>query len=141
MFDQREKIAIFIEGPNVYAASRNLELEIDYKRLLAYFRKKGYLLRAHYYTTLPDGDDYSSIRPLIDYLDYNGYRVVTKPVKTFTDEAGNRKFKGNMSVEIATDMLEMAGKADHLFYVGLSADDEEHPVQPVQAQGSRGHPR
>ncbi len=91
MFDPREKIALFIDGANLYAASKSLGFDIDYRKLLKAFQKRGYLLRAYYYTALIEDQEYSSIRPLIDWLDYNGYKVVTKPAKEFTDSlAGAR---------------------------------------------------
>ena len=98
MFDQREKVALFIDGANLYATSKSLGFDIDYKRMLRYFQEKAYLLRAYYYTALVEDQEYSSIRPLIDWLDYNGYRVVTKPTKEFTDSSGRRKVKGNMDI-------------------------------------------
>jgi uncharacterized LabA/DUF88 family protein len=101
MFDPREKIALFIDGANLYAASRTLGFDIDYRKLLKAFQKRGYLLRAYYYTALIEDQEYSSIRPLIDWLDYNGYKVVTKPAKEFTDSLGRRKIKGNMDIELA----------------------------------------
>ena len=88
MFDPREKIALFIDGANLYATSKALGFDIDYRKMLKYFQKRGYLLRAHYYTALVEDQEFSSIRPLVDWLDYNGYRVVTKPAKEFTDEIG-----------------------------------------------------
>ncbi|RVC26167.1 NYN domain-containing protein, partial [Mesorhizobium sp. M7A.F.Ca.CA.004.04.2.1] len=96
MFDPREKIALFIDGANLYATSRALGFDIDYRKLLSSFQKRGYLLRAYYYTALVEDQEYSSIRPLIDWLDYNGFKVVTKPAKEFTDSTGRRKIKGNM---------------------------------------------
>ena len=90
MFDPREKIALFIDGANLYATSRALGFDIDYRKLLASFQKRGYLLRAYYYTALVEDQEYSSIRPLIDWLDYNGFKVVTKPAKEFTDARSSR---------------------------------------------------
>ena len=103
MFDPREKIALFIDGANLYAASKSLGFDIDYRKLLKAFQKRGYLLRAYYYTALIEDQEYSSIRPLIDWLDYNGYKVITKPAKEFTDSMGRRKVKGNMDIELAID--------------------------------------
>jgi uncharacterized LabA/DUF88 family protein len=100
MFDPREKIALFIDGANLYAASKSLGFDIDYRKLLKAFQKRGYLLRAYYYTALIEDQEYSSIRPLIDWLDYNGYKVITKPAKEFTDSLGRRKIKGNMDLVI-----------------------------------------
>jgi len=114
MFDPREKISLFIDGANLFATSKNLGFDIDYRKLLTYFQSRGYLLRAYYYTALVEDQEYSSIRPLIDWLDYNGYRVVTKPAREYTDAGGRRKIKGNMDIELAVDAMEQAETTDHL---------------------------
>ncbi|WP_349364157.1 MAG: NYN domain-containing protein [Roseitalea porphyridii] len=113
MFDQREKIALFIDGANLYAAAKALGFDIDYRKLLEHFQKRGYLLRAYYYTALIEDQEYSSIRPLIDWLDYNGYKVITKPAKEFTDSSGRRKVKGNMDIELTIDAMELSRSIDH----------------------------
>ena len=110
----QERIGLFIDGSNLYAASRSLSFDIDYKRLLDAFSEKGRLIRAFYYTALIEDQEYSPIRPLIDWLDYNGYTMVTKPAKEFTDSTGRRKIKGNMDIELAVDMIEMAPFLDHI---------------------------
>ena len=120
MFDQREKVALFIDGANLYATSKNVGFDIDYKRMLAYFRSQAYLLRAYYYTALVEDQEYSSVRPLVDWLDYNGYRVITKPTKEFTDSAGRRKIKGNMDMELAIDAMDLSDTLDHF---GLFSGD------------------
>ena len=107
-----EKIALFIDGANLYATAKTLGFDIDYKRLLREFQSRGYLLRAFYYTAVIEHEEYSSIRPLIDWLDYNGYRVVTKPTKEFVDSSGRRKVKGNMDIELAVDAMELASQID-----------------------------
>ena len=136
MFDPREKIALFIDGANLYAASKSLGFDIDYRKLLKAFQKRGYLLRAYYYTALIEDQEYSSIRPLIDWLDYNGYKVVTKPAKEFTDSMGRRKVKGNMDIELAVNAMELAPRLDHA--VLFSGDgDFRRLVQAVQAKGVR----
>ena len=136
MFDAREKIALFIDGANLYAASRALGFDIDYRKLLVHFQKRGYLLRAYYYTALIEDQEYSSIRPLIDWLDYNGYKVVTKPAKEFTDSTGRRKIKGNMDIELAIDALEQADVVDH--YVIFSGDgDFRSLVEALQRRGRK----
>ena len=104
----QQRIALFIDGANLYATTKTLGFDIDYKRLLKEFQGRGYLVRAFYYTALIEDQEYSSIRPLIDWLDYNGYRVVTKPTKEFVDSTGRRKVKGNMDIELAIDALELA---------------------------------
>jgi len=136
MFDPREKIALFIDGANLYATSKSLGFDIDYKRLLQEFQGKGYLLRAYYYTALAEDQEYSSIRPLIDWLDYNGYTVVTKPTKEFVDASGRRKIKGNMDIELAVHVMEMAEYIDHL--VLFSGDgDFRSLVEAVQRKGRK----
>ena len=136
MFDQREKIGLFIDGANVYATSKALGFDIDYRRLLAHFRSLGYVLRAYYYTALVEDQEYSSIRPLIDWLDYNGYTVVTKPAKEFTDSTGRRKIKGNMDIELTLDAIELAPSLDH--YVIFSGDgDFKSLVSALQRRGRK----
>ena len=140
MFDPREKIALFIDGANLYATSRALGFDIDYRKLLPSFQKRGYLLRAYYYTALVEDQEYSSIRPLIDWLDYNGYKVVTKPTKEFTDATGRRKIKGNMDIELTVDALELADVVDH--YVLFSGDgDFRTLVEALQRTRPQGHRR
>lgn len=114
MFDSREKIALFIDGANLYATSKGLGFDIDYRKLLGAFQKRAYLLRAYYYSALIEDLEFSSIRPLIDWLDYNGYTVVTKPAKEFTDAQGRRKIKGNMDIELAIDAMEQSEVVDHV---------------------------
>jgi uncharacterized LabA/DUF88 family protein len=136
MFDEREKIALFIDGANLYATAKSLGFDVDYKRLLIEFQSKGYLLRAYYFTALAEDQEYSSIRPLIDWLDYNGYTVVTKPTKEFVDSTGRRKIKGNMDIELAVAAMEMAEAVDHL--VLFSGDgDFRSLVEAIQRRGRK----
>ena len=131
-----EKTALFIDGANLYATTKSLGFDIDYKRLLKEFQSRGNLLRAFYYTALIEDQEYSSIRPLIDWLDYNGYTVVTKPAKEFTDAMGRRKIKGNMDLELAVDVMELSDHLDHI--VLFSGDGDFRPlVQSVQRKGVR----
>jgi uncharacterized LabA/DUF88 family protein len=135
-FYPQEKIGLFIDGSNLYAAARSLGFDIDYKRLLDVFREYGQLIRAFYYTALVEEQDYSPIRPLVDWLDYNGYTMVTKPTKEFTDTLGRRKIKGNMDIELAIDVMEMAPHLDHV--VLFSGDgDFRRLVEAVQRKGVR----
>ena len=136
MFDPREKIALFIDGANLYSAARSLGFDIDYKRLLAEFGKKGYLLRAYYYTALAEDQEFSTLRPLIDWLDYNGYSVVTKPLKEFFDQSGRRKVKGNMDIELVIDAMELCDQVDHI--VLFSGDgDFRRLAEAVQRKGKK----
>jgi uncharacterized LabA/DUF88 family protein len=135
-FYDAERIGLFIDGSNLYAAARALGFDIDYKRLLNLFAAKGRLIRAFYYTALIEDQEYSPIRPLVDWLDYNGYTMVTKPTKEFTDATGRRKIKGNMDIELAIDVMEMAQHLDHV--VLFSGDgDFRRLVEAVQRKGVR----
>ena len=125
---EQERTALFIDGANLYATAKTLGFDIDYKRLLREFQSKGRLIRAFYYTALVEDQEYSSIRPLVDWLDYNGYAVVTKPTKEFVDSMGRRKVKGNMDIELAVDAMEMAGCLDHM--VLFSGDGDFRSSKP-----------
>ena len=131
-----ERIALFIDGANLFSAARNLGFDIDYRRLLSEFGKRGRLLRAYYYTALLEGEEYSPIRPLVDWLDYNGYTVVTKPAKEFTDSQGRRRIKGGMDIELACDMLDLSARLDHAIL--FSGDGGlRRLAEAVQARGVR----
>lgn len=135
-FYEQEKTALFIDGSNLYAAAKSLDFDIDYKKLLKYFASKGKLVRAFYYTALVEDQEYSPIRPLVDWLDYNGFTMVTKPTKEFTDNLGRRKIKGNMDIELAIDVMQMAPHLDHI--VIFSGDgDFRRLVEAVQRKGVR----
>ncbi|MEZ5900523.1 MAG: NYN domain-containing protein [Hyphomicrobium sp.] len=135
-FYSSERIALFIDGANLYATAKSLGFDIDYKRLLTFFRSKGQLVRALYYTALAEEQEYSSIRPLIDWLDYNGFTMVTKPTKEFTDSTGRRKIKGNMDIELAVDAMRLADTLDHI--VLFSGDgDFRSLVSALQQKGKR----
>ena len=136
IFYKSERIALFIDGANLYATAKSLGFDIDYKRLLQVFRERGQLVRAYYYTALAEDQEYSSIRPLIDWLDYNGYTMVTKPTKEFTDASGRRKVKGNMDIELAVDAMELSDYLDHV--VLFSGDgDFRSLVEALQHKGKR----
>ncbi len=135
-FYATERVALFIDGANLYATAKSLGFDIDYKRLLGVFRSKAELVRALYYTALAEEQEYSSIRPLIDWLDYNGFTMVTKPTKEFTDATGRRKVKGNMDIELAVDAMRLADTLDHI--VIFSGDgDFRSLVAALQQKGKR----
>ena len=108
------KTALFIDGNNLYYTAKALGFDIDYKRLLKEFQSRSTLVRAYFYTAIIEDPEVASMRPLIDWLDYNGFTVVTKPAKEFDDGEGRRKFKRNMSVELVVDALEMANHVDNI---------------------------
>jgi uncharacterized LabA/DUF88 family protein len=135
-FHADERYALFIDGANLYATAKALNFDIDYKKLLELFGKKGRLVRALYYTALMEEQDYSPIRPLIDWLDYNGYAIRTKPAKEYTDASGRRKIKGNMDIDLTVDVMEMVSSLDHI--VLFSGDGDFRPlVEAVQRRGCR----
>src|SRR5579871_780588 len=129
-------IALFIDGANLYATAKALGFDVDYKRLLKEFQSRGMLLRAFYYTAIIEDQEYSSLRPLVDWLDYNGYTVVTKPTKEFTDANGRRKVKGSMDIELAVDAMQLAEHIDEM--VLFSGDGDFRPlVEAIQRRGVR----
>ena len=135
-FYRQERLGLFIDGSNLYAAARALGFDIDYKKLHNWFADKGQLIRAYYYTALLEDHDYSPIRPLVDWLDYNGYTMITKPAKEFIDGTGRKKIKGNMDIELAIDVLELSNHLDHI--VLFSGDgDFRRLVEAVQNKGVR----
>jgi uncharacterized LabA/DUF88 family protein len=136
LFYPSEKLALFIDGANLYGAAKGLGFDIDYKRLLELFAHKGTLVRAFYYTAVAEDQEFSPLRPLVDWLDYNGFSVVTKPLRESTDAQGRRRVKGNMDIELAIDVMEMAASIDHA--VIFSGDgDFCRLVEAVQRKGLR----
>ncbi|HVK79830.1 MAG TPA: NYN domain-containing protein [Verrucomicrobiae bacterium] len=131
-----ERVALFIDGANLYSAAKGLTFDIDYRKLLDEFKNHGRLVRAYYYTALVEDQDFSPIRPLVDWLDYNGYSLVTKPAKEYTDSNGRRRFKGDMDVEIAVDLMQATAFVDHAFL--FSGDgDFRAAIEAVQRRGMR----
>jgi uncharacterized LabA/DUF88 family protein len=136
MFYKDERLALFIDGSNLYSAAKSLGFDIDYKLLRTEFMRRGKLLRAFYYTALLDNEEYSPIRPLVDWLNYNGFTMITKTAKEFTDSQGRRKVKGNMDIELTVNAMELAPHVDHI--VLFSGDGDFRPlVESLQRQGVR----
>lgn len=136
LFNPNDKVAVFIDGANLYQAAKALGFDIDYRRFLRTFASGNRFIRAYYYTALLDEQEYSPIRPLVDWLDYNGYTMVTKPLKEFTQPTGRRKYKGNMDVEITCDVMEMAEHVDQIVLVSGDGDFRRL-VEAVQRRGVR----
>jgi uncharacterized LabA/DUF88 family protein len=135
-FYPTDRLALFIDGSNLYSAAKGLGFDIDYRKLLEEFRKRGVLIRAYYYTALVEDEEYSPIRPLVDWLDYNGYSLVTKTAREYTDSQGRKRWRGDMDIEIACDMLEIADRTDHV--VLFSGDgDFRRLVETMQRKGVR----
>jgi uncharacterized LabA/DUF88 family protein len=136
MKNRRGKIALFIDGTNLHSTARVLGFDIDFKRLLEAFEGRGTLLRAFYYAAIVEDQEYCSVRPLVDWLDYNGYTVVTKPAKEFTDDTGRRKIKGNIEVELTVGAMDIAAHVDEI--VIFSGDGNFRSlVAALQRRGTR----
>ncbi len=135
-FYKDERLALFIDGANLYSAARAVGLEIDFRKLLKEFQSRGRLVRASYYTTIVESDEYSPIRPLVDWLAYNGFNVVRKPAREFVDREGRKRVRGNMDVELAIDMIEAASWADHIVLFSGNGDFR-CLVEAVKARGVR----
>ena len=136
MFYKDDRLALFIDGANLHATAKSLGFELDYRLLRQEFERRGKLVRAYYYTALLENEEYSPIRPLIDWLNYNGFTIVTKPAREYTDSQGRRRVKGNMDLELAIDAMELAPRLDHA--VLFSGDGDFRPlVESLQRQGVR----
>ena len=130
------RTALFIDGANLQSSAKALGFDIDYKRLLTEFQCYGTLVRAFYYTAVIEDQEFSAVRPLLDWLAYNGFTVVTKPTKEFIDANGHRKLKGNMHIELAVNAMELAEHIDQI--VLFSGDgDFRSLVEAVQRRGVR----
>jgi uncharacterized LabA/DUF88 family protein len=134
-FYPTDRMALFIDGANLYSAAKSLGFDIDYRKLLEEFRKRGVLIRAYYYTALVEDQEYSPIRPLVDWLDYNGFTLVTKPAREYTDREGRKRFRGDMDLEIAVDMMELTPRCDHVVLFSGDGDFRclVEAVQPPMA--------
>ncbi len=131
-----DRYAVFIDGANLYQTAKSLGFDIDYKSLRKLLLEHGQLLRVYYYTALLDEQEYSPVRPLVDWLDYNGYSLVTKPLKEYTNLAGRRKYKGNMDIEIAVDVMEITRHVDHVILCSGDGDFRKL-VEAAQRQGCK----
>lgn len=135
-FNQSERCALFIDGSSLYSTARHLGFDVDYRNLLEYFQSNTNLVRAYYYCAVMETEDYSPLRPLTDWLAYNGFSLVTKAAREYTDAAGRRRVKGNVDIELAVDMMELAPRLDHA--VLFSGDGNlRRLVEAVQRQGVR----
>jgi len=137
VFYPNERLALFIDGANFYAALRALDIEIDYRKLLKEFQKRGRLIRANYYTAILEDQEYSPLKPLVDWLSYNGFTVITKPAKEFQNiTTGKKRTKGDMDVDLTVDALLAADWLDHI--VLFSGDGDFCAlVKAIQAKGVR----
>ncbi len=136
VFYPEERIALFVDGANFYSTCKSLDFDVDYKKMLELFKEKGRLINARYYTAILEHEEYSPIRPLVDWLNYNGYQVISKPAKSYTDREGRSRIKGNMDIEIALDMVELADHVDHIILCSGDGDFRA-AVEACQRKGTR----
>lgn len=136
MNDSRGTAALFIDADSLHSTARALCFDIDYRKLLGEFRGRATILRAFYYTVIVENQEYSGVRPLLDWLDYNGFTVVSKPVKELSDERGRRKFKGSMGIDIAVGVMQLSEQLVEIFL--FSGDGGfSSLVKAVQRRGVR----
>ncbi len=136
VFYPEERLALFVDGANFYSTVKSLDFDIDYKKMLELFKGKGRFVNARYYTAIIENEEYSPIRPLVDWLNYNGYQVISKPAKSYTDRDGRSRIKGNMDIELALDMVEMAEHVDHIILCSGDGDFRA-AVDACQRKGTR----
>lgn len=136
-FDMRERVAFFIDGANFYQTARSLNVDIDYRRVLSSFVGDAYLLRANYYTALAEDQEFSSLRPLMDWLDYNGFHITTKPMREFTDNSGQRRrVRPSMEVDLTVDAMTLCEEVNHI--VLFTGDGTYRPlVEALQKRGRK----
>lgn len=135
-FYEDEKLAIFIDGACLHATARVLDFDMDYRKLLRWASEQGRLVRAFYYTTMYDDQDFKPLKPLMDWLNYNGYKIVTKPLKESTDDQGRRRVKSSMDLEMAVDMMEISEHVDHIMLFS-GENDYARLIESVQRKGVR----
>jgi uncharacterized LabA/DUF88 family protein len=136
--DPDDRTAVFIDGANLYKTAKTLGFDIDYRSLLARLKRETRLVRASYYTAMQEDRDseHSPLRPLVDWLDYNGFTMVTKPAREFIGQDGRKRYRGSTDIELAVDMVLMAEKLDCIvLFTGNG--DFKHAVAEAQSQGCR----
>jgi uncharacterized LabA/DUF88 family protein len=136
IFYPEEKLAVFVDGASLFISSKSLGFDIDYRKLLRWISEQGRLVRAFYYTVLLEDQEVNSIRPLVDWLDYNGFTMLTKSSKEYVDSQGRRRIKGNIDVDLAIDMLDMAERVDHIVLFS-GEGDFKRLIEAVQRKGVR----
>lgn len=136
LYSDKERAALLIDGANIYAAGRSLDISIDFKSLLQLFQENMYVIHAYYFTALHEVDGRIQLKQLVDWLDYNGYIVISKMAKEITRADGSVRVKGNMDVEIVVTALKLANFIDHIILA--TGDGDFVPlVRELQQRGTR----
>lgn len=113
---------VLIDGSNLYESARALSMKVDYKRLLDLLNEDGALLRAYYFTALPDRSIENWIHKQVDWMMNNGYSVISKPMKEYVDASGRKKQKGNIDMEIAVCAMTQAQLATEIWIFSGDGD-------------------
>lgn len=131
------KTAVLIDGANLFATAKNLGFDIDFKLLKSKLEEKYNVHRIYYYTALVEQDgEKILLKPLVDWLTYNGFMLITKSARVMINREGVKKIKGNMDVEIAVDAMNIAnlpGMTDIVFFTGDG--DFRYLVEDIQRKG------
>ena len=136
LFYKEERVAIFIDGSNFYAAARSLDLYTDFSKLYDLFRESCHLVKALYYTALFEEDGITKMQPIVDYLNYNNFVVITKEARSITRDDGSSRIKGDMDVDITVSVIRQLASVDH-FILFTGDGDFCALVQFLQEQGKR----
>lgn len=133
--DPNERVILFVDGREFSACQRALGFNVDFKLLLSVYRARARLIRAMYYTTMVVQDE-DSLRPLVDWLEYNGFRLFTKSLHEKVDREGRPYVRGNTRAEMAVDAVDMADHADHFVFFANDASFS-HAAAVLQRRGKR----
>jgi uncharacterized LabA/DUF88 family protein len=127
------KSALVIDGQSLHYAAKALNFEVDFRLLMEEFEKRTSILRAYYYATVSERDS-AAVRPLLDWLQYNGFTVRIKPFKGHDDGEGRRRTKRSMGIELTVDAMEIAKHVENIFL--FSGDgDLRSLVEALQREG------
>lgn len=135
MLPVNEKTLIFIDGASLYYGSKKCGLNIDYAKLREYFASRTKLIRAYYYASIVESEDYTPLKPLTDWLAYNGFTTILKEAYELPSEGGERRLRNtNVDCEIITDMMDMADHCDHIVLFS-ARNDYRRAIEAVQRKG------
>ena len=126
ILNKNGRTAVFIDASNIYHSQKHLGFQIDFKKLLNYFKKETNLSSIYFYTAYDT--EHKKQKSFLDFLEIIGYRVRTKKVKFIKDkdnESGGFH-KGNLDVELTMDVIE--NKNDYETFVLASGDSDFAPL-------------
>lgn len=119
-----ERVAVFIDGSNLYSTMKRIDYTPDYTKLFELFSSQSNLIRMSYYTAILQEEN-TPLQTLVDFLQYNNYNVVTKDARRIPTQSGESFVKGNIDVDLAVDMMELRGYVDHVFLFSGDGDFEK----------------